>query len=106
MFLRNCWYVAAWSDELGEEPLARTLLNEAVVLFRGRDGAPAALEDRCCHRALPLSLGTVEEGGLRCAYHGLLFDRRGACVEVPGQTRVPPGGAVRSYPLVERAGWV
>ncbi len=106
MFLRNCWYVAAWSQEVGAKPLARTLLNEPVVLFRAADGAPVALEDRCCHRALPLSLGTVEEGGLRCACHGLVFDRGGACVEVPGQTRIPPGGAVRAYPLVERAGWI
>ena len=106
MFLRNCWYVAAWSHEVGREPLGRTLLDEPVVLFRAEDGTPVALEDRCCHRALPLSLGTVERGKLRCAYHGLLFDEDGACVEVPGQTRVPPGSAVKSYPLVERAGWV
>ena len=106
MFLRNCWYVAAWSREVGQEPLGRTLLNEPVVLYRTEDGVPAALEDRCCHRALPLSLGTVEGGNLRCAYHGLLFGRDGVCVEVPGQTRMPPGSAVRSYPLVERAGWI
>ena len=106
MFLRNCWYVAAWSHEVGQEPLGRTLLNEPVVLYRTEDGDPVALEDRCCHRGLPLSLGTVEGRRLRCAYHGLLFDRDGACVEVPGQTRMPPGSAVRSYPLVERADWV
>jgi len=50
MFLRNAWYVAAWDYELGHEPLARTLLNEPVVLFRAQDGSPIVLEDRCCHR--------------------------------------------------------
>ena len=43
-----------------DEPVARTFLGEQVVLFRGANGTPAALEDRCCHRAAPLSLGTVE----------------------------------------------
>ena len=54
MFLYNAWYVAAWSTEVGEKPLARTLLEEPVVLYRGADGRAVALEDRCCHRALPL----------------------------------------------------
>jgi vanillate O-demethylase monooxygenase subunit len=62
----------------------------------------AALEDRCCHRSLPLSLGKLDGDNVRCGYHGLLFDRNGACVQVPGQSLVPPGSAVRAYPLVER----
>lgn len=60
------WYVAALSRELKDQPLGRTLLNKPVVLFRTADSQVAALEDRCCHRALPLSGGTVEERGLRC----------------------------------------
>ena len=55
------------------------------MLFRGADGTPAALEDRCCHRAAPLSLGAVEGDHLRCGYHGLTFDTKGQCVSVPGQ---------------------
>jgi phenylpropionate dioxygenase-like ring-hydroxylating dioxygenase large terminal subunit len=50
MFMRNTWYAAAWNHEVGEGPFARTLLNEPVVLYRDTDGAPVALEDRCCHR--------------------------------------------------------
>jgi len=65
MFPRNAWYVAAWASEVGREPLARRILGEDVVLFRRLDGAPAALEDQCCHRSLPLSLGKVEGDGLR-----------------------------------------
>ena len=106
MYLRNAWYVAAWDREVGREPLARTLLDEKVVLYRAEDGTPVALEDRCCHRHLPLSLGAVIGDELQCGYHGLLFDAAGACVEVPGQTKVPPGAAIRSYKLVERWGWV
>ena len=106
MFLRNAWYVAAWSGELTDAPLARTLLGEPVVLFRIGDGAPVALEDRCCHRQLPLSMGRVVVGGIECGYHGLRFDAEGRCTGVPGQSAVPPGAAVRSYPLVERWGWV
>jgi vanillate O-demethylase monooxygenase subunit len=102
MYLRNAWYVAAWPSELNTGPLARTFLDEPVVLFRTEDGAMHALEDRCCHRNLPLSMGKVEGGNLRCGYHGLLFDRAGKVIEVPGQSQVSPGARVRSYPLVEK----
>ncbi len=106
MFLRNAWYVAAWSGEVTDAPLARTLLGEPVALFRIEDGSPVALEDRCCHRGLPLSMGRVEGSGIRCGYHGLCFDAGGRCTSVPGQSAVPPGAAVRSYPLAERRGWL
>ena len=71
----NAWYQAAWTHEVGQTPLARTFLNEEVVLFREGDGKASALEDRCCHRATPLRLGDVTPEGLRCGYHGLVFDR-------------------------------
>jgi phenylpropionate dioxygenase-like ring-hydroxylating dioxygenase large terminal subunit len=77
VFLRNSWYVAAWDREVSRAPLARMLLGEPVVLYRKADGTPIALEDRCCHRHLPLSRGRVEGDGLRCGYHGLRFDASG-----------------------------
>ena len=83
MFVRNAWYVAAWETEIGDTPLARTILNEPVVMFRTGDSV-VALEDRCCHRALPLSMGQVVGDHIRCGYHGLEFDAAGACVKVPG----------------------
>ena len=106
MYLRNAWYVAAWDAEVGQDPLARTLLDDPVVLFRTQGGKVVALEDRCCHRHMPLSLGSVIEEELQCGYHGLRFDAMGICVAVPGQAKVPPGASVRSYPVIERFGWV
>lgn len=95
------WYVAGFAWELKDKPVARTLLSRPMVLFRTEDGV-AALEDRCCHRELPLSCGTLEGGRLRCGYHGLLFDGCGVCVEIPGQDRIPSKARVKSYPLRER----
>jgi phenylpropionate dioxygenase-like ring-hydroxylating dioxygenase large terminal subunit len=106
MFLRNSWYVAAWDREVGRQPLARMILGEPIVFYRQTDGAAVALEDRCCHRHLPLSLGRLEGDSLRCGYHGLRFDASGRCVEIPGQAQVPPDARVHAYPLVERFNWV
>jgi len=106
MFLKNCWYVAAWDHELDGGLLARTILDRPVVLFRGADGTAHALEDRCCHRGLPLSMGRLGADALQCGYHGLEFGFDGACVCVPGQATIPPGARVRAYPVVEKWRWV
>jgi phenylpropionate dioxygenase-like ring-hydroxylating dioxygenase large terminal subunit len=106
MFPRNAWYVAAWAHELSREPLARKILGEDVVLFRQLDGTPAALEDQCCHRQLPLSLGKVEGNGLRCGYHGFYFGASGACLDIPGQDAIPANAGVRAFDVVERWKWV
>lgn len=106
MFLKNCWYVAAWDHEIADGLLARTILNDPVVLFRDSGGNPVALEDRCCHRHLPLSLGRIAGDNVQCGYHGLEFDPAGACVSVPGQSKVPPGAAIRAFPVVERHRWI
>src|ERR1700731_1603226 len=102
MLLRNAWYIAAWADELKAEPLARRICDEPIALFRDKDNRAAALADRCCHRAAPLHMGTVVEEGIQCGYHGLVFDRSGRCVRIPGQRRIPQEAAVRSCPVVEK----
>lgn len=96
------WYVAGFASELTDKPIGRTFLDRRVVLFRAADGRVAALEDRCCHKSLPLSCGTLEARGLRCSYHGLLYAPDGRCVEIPGQDRIPSKAKVASYPLVEK----
>ena len=53
-YVRNCWYVAAWDHEIGREMLRRIILDEPVLLYRTVEGKAVALEDRCCHRQLPL----------------------------------------------------
>ncbi len=106
MFIRNAWYIAAWSDDIRQTPFARRILDEPIVLFRDSSGAIAALEDRCCHRGTPLALGEVVPAGLQCGYHGLVFDRGGKCVLVPGGHTIPPDARVRSYPVVEKDAFV
>jgi phenylpropionate dioxygenase-like ring-hydroxylating dioxygenase large terminal subunit len=107
MFVRNCWYVAAWDEEIaGDTVLGRTLLGDKVAFYRTEDGAVIAFEDRCCHRLAPLSLGRREGNCLRCMYHGLLFDETGRCVEIPGQETISPQLRVRRYPVVERDRYV
>lgn len=101
-FPRDQWYVAGFSPDLTDKPVARTFLNEKVVLFRGGNGQAAALEDRCCHRSLPLSCGTVEGAGVRCGYHGMLYAPDGQCIEIPGQDRIPAKARVRAYHVVEQ----
>ncbi|WP_241295599.1 aromatic ring-hydroxylating dioxygenase subunit alpha [Burkholderia stabilis] len=101
-FPTDRWWVAALSSELTDKPVARTLLGRPVVLFRLPSGEIGALEDRCCHKSLPLSCGSLEARGLRCGYHGLLFDRGGTCVEIPGQDRIPAKACVSSYPVQEQ----
>jgi vanillate O-demethylase monooxygenase subunit len=105
-YLRNAWTVAAWASELPPgQLLARTLLDEPLVLHRDASGAPRALADRCPHRFAPLSMGRLCDGGasLQCPYHGLRFDGSGACVHNPhGDGRIPQAAKVRSYPVVER----
>ncbi|MFM2123929.1 MAG: hypothetical protein RL328_380 [Acidobacteriota bacterium] len=101
MFPLDQWYVAGFSWELDSAPVARTFLNQPVVLFRAA-GKAVALEDKCAHRHLPLSCGTLEKGGIRCGYHGLLFGGNGQCLEIPGQTNIPKNACVRAYPVEER----
>ncbi|MCC2098433.1 MAG: aromatic ring-hydroxylating dioxygenase subunit alpha [Hyphomicrobiales bacterium] len=103
MWIRNAWYAAGWASELkAGQPLARTFLDEPVVLYRKQDGGAVAMEDRCCHRLAPLSLGRIEGDCIRCMYHGLKFDPFGQCVDIPGQDNIPQGMQVRTLPLVEK----
>ena len=101
-FVRNAWYVAAWSSEIDGQLRRFTILDEHIVLFRKSDGTVAALEDRCPHRLLPLSLGKRIGDTVQCGYHGMTFDASGACVRSPGQSNLPASAYVVSYPIVER----
>jgi phenylpropionate dioxygenase-like ring-hydroxylating dioxygenase large terminal subunit len=78
------WYVGCASSELRSAPLSRTLLGVPVVLFRGAEGKPATLLDRCAHRNIPLSEGRAVDSRIQCRYHGWQYDESGRCVKIPG----------------------
>ena len=107
--MRRYWQPLALSEELppGGVPLPVRLLGEDMVLFRDDQGRPGLLGIHCSHRGADLSYGRVEDGGLRCIYHGWLYDVHGNCLDQPGE---PGGGPHRSeirqpaYPCVERVG--
>ena len=107
MFIKNIWYVAAWDHEVTKDGLfARTITGTPILMYRQDNGDLVALEDRCCHRGAPLSVGRREGNCVRCMYHGLKFDATGQCVEAPAQARIPPQAKVRTFPLVERHRWI
>lgn len=110
IFLKNAWYMIAWSDDVGANPFERVVMNEPIVVFRKstKSGDLVALHDRCPHRFAPLSKGVVVDGNIECPYHGLQFNSSGACVKSLFSSAVPAAAKVRSYPVQETAGtiWV
>ena len=109
--LRRYWLPAALTDELaGDRPLVPvTLLGESLVLFRNESGEPGLIQRHCPHRGADLCYGRLEDGGLRCVFHGWLFDTKGRCLEQPAEpesSRMHEGIQVRSYPVRETNGIV
>ena len=106
-YIKNCWYVAAWDHELlGDALLQRTICGQSLVFYRRQDGAPVALDNRCCHRHAPLHMGRKEGDCVRCMYHGIRYDATGRCVEIPGQSRIPAKLAQRAFPVVQKKRWL
>src|ERR1700756_763267 len=109
--LRAYWQPVALVDELdAERPLkALRLLGQDLVLFRDEDGRLGLIDRDCPHRGADLAFGRLEDGGLRCPFHGWLFDVDGRCLETPAE---PSGSNLcaqirqASYPVVERSGIV
>ena len=108
MGLKDFWYIAAESRELKCKPFAAAPFGEPMVLFRSADGRVSALEDRCSHRNMPLSMGRVSSGCVTCPYHGWTFDGAGRCVQIPslGSSQRLPNHGVRAYPVREHDGYV
>jgi phenylpropionate dioxygenase-like ring-hydroxylating dioxygenase large terminal subunit len=103
-YLKNCWYAAAWSEEITAQTLlARTFLDQPFVLFRDADSRPVALHDRCPHRFAPLSRGRIIGHTIQCPYHGLRFDTNGKCALNP-HGAIPMVAKVLSRPIIERYG--
>ncbi len=108
-YLRRFWQPVAYAAELGELPLRRTILGEDLVLFRDGSGQVGVLQLHCSHRGTSLEFGLISERGIRCCYHGWLFDVDGAILETPGE---PPTSTLRhrlfhgAYPAREYRGLV
>ncbi len=102
----NCWWVAAFSDEVTDALLDRWLCDTPVLLYRKQDGSIAAIEDRCPHRSAPLHLGCRKGDDIQCGYHGFTFSPEGECVRVPSMKTPPTALRIRSFPVIESAPFV
>lgn len=102
----DCWYAVAASDTVERSLVPLRAVDRPVVLFRTTAGQVVALEDRCAHRAYPLSAGRLVDDRICCGLCGFEYDADGQCVRVPTQSRVPFGARVQSYPVHERDGLV
>ena len=105
-FIRNSWYMAAWSHDVVDKPVSMTLLNDPLVIFRGDHGSVGALFDVCPHRAVPLSLGSVRGGNIVCPYHGIELDTAGICRKNPHVQGAPERLKGRAYPVTEMHGMI
>jgi len=107
--LRCYWQPAALTEEMhgARRPKAVRLLGEDFVLFRDANDRYGLIDRHCAHRGADLAFGRLESAGLRCAFHGWLFDVQGRCLETPAE---PLGSQLcarvrqKSYPVVERSG--
>ena len=108
--LRRYWQPVALVDELAgtNRPIKPVkLMGESLVLFRDDKGRHGLIERACPHRGTDLAYGRLENGGLRCAFHGWLFDIKGQCLETPAE---PDGSNLcanikqKAYPVVEKSG--
>ncbi len=107
--LTNKWYLVCPSDELKNEIRKYKILGEEIILFRNSDNSIAALEDRCCHRNVNLSLGYRKNERVVCGYHGWEYDKTGCCVQIPSQLpgdKIPPTAKIKTYPVQDFNKWV
>lgn len=101
VFVRNCWYIGAFTDEIRERPVQRTIMDEPVVFYRGESGQVRAMFGLCPHRFYPLAEGRVTGDAIECNYHGFTIDASGACIRIPSQTDCPKQFRQKIYPVIE-----
>jgi phenylpropionate dioxygenase-like ring-hydroxylating dioxygenase large terminal subunit len=107
--LRRYWHPIGLAKDAGGTPRKICALGEDLILFRDGQGRPGLLHARCAHRGTTLYYGKVEPAGIRCCYHGWLFDAEGHCLEQPCE---PEGGAFKDkvrqpwYPVEEKYGLI
>ena len=111
--MRRYWQPVAVTSELNTRPTRPVrILSEDLVLYRDRSGEYGLIDRYCAHRRVDLSYGIPEEHGLRCMYHGWMFDAEGQCIEQPFEETVHPDGRFKekvrltSYPAQELGGLI
>jgi len=111
--LRRYWHPVGTEAELAKEPVQRVRwFGEDLTLFRTERGEYGLIDDRCPHRCMSLEFGIPEECGLRCAYHGWLFNPQGQCIEQPFEELAHPESRfkdeikIKSYPVEALGGFV
>src|SRR5688500_144015 len=107
--MRRYWVPIVLAAEVAEPdgPQKRVqILGEKLLVFRDSSGAVGLIDEFCTHRGASLFFARNEEGGIRCAYHGLKFNRQGDCVEVPSAPQVCDRMRIKAYPCIERGGIV
>ena len=107
--MRRYWVPILSSSEIAQPdgPQVRVkILGEKLLAFRDTEGNPGLIDEFCSHRGVSLFFGRNEACGIRCAYHGLKFDRHGSCVDVPSAPQVADRMRIKAYPCIERAGLV
>ena len=91
--IKNYWYLICPVSEVKDQIIPKTLHGQKIIIYRDDEGKVAALEDRCCHRNVQLSLGYLRDGKVVCGYHGWEYDKGGNCVLIPSQlpdNKIPP----------------
>ncbi len=109
--LRRYWHPVGTVVELKKEPIQRVrILGENLTLFSSKRGDYGLVAERCPHRRVSLEYGIPDDNGIRCSYHGWLFDKKGACLEMPFDDRINPESNYReqinilAYPVEELGG--
>ncbi|HXQ53677.1 MAG TPA: aromatic ring-hydroxylating dioxygenase subunit alpha [Stellaceae bacterium] len=104
---RRYWLPIDVAADLGDKPKEVRILGEDLVLFRFPGGKPGLVGQKCAHRNTSLVLGAVEKAGIRCAYHGWLYDANGQCIDQPADpaaSRFCKEIKIAGYPCEDRYG--
>ncbi|MEE8519699.1 MAG: Rieske 2Fe-2S domain-containing protein, partial [Dehalococcoidia bacterium] len=108
--MRRYWHPVATTYELAQDPVrAVRILGESLTLFRDRSGSLGLVAQRCGHRGVDLRHGMPQEHGIRCPYHGWMYDATGQCIDQPAED--PEHGfkdkvKILAYPVEEMGGLI
>ena len=107
--MRRYWWAVGFTESVDKTPVPVRILGEDLILFRTLNGKFGLTDRYCAHRLASLEHGRVENDGIRCCYHGWVYDVNGRCIDQPGE----PSGSnfkdkikLKAYPTQEHGGIV